>query len=141
MSVPSASLRLGLPVATIMPSITFAQKHVEITVAKSALSLVEHLERFGLIRFYSGQRFHQRRSSFVGSAAGLLSGSRRREYNNCGGDRDDHEFSDHSIPPVASSDERGPYTPISRPWLIRSEAARAFNLMSITQPKRSPYQV
>jgi hypothetical protein len=47
-------------------------KHVEISIPKSAFSLVEHVERFGLIRSHSGNRFHQHGLGFFGRTAGLL---------------------------------------------------------------------
>src|SRR5271154_6505939 len=80
-------------------------KHVEVSIAESAFSLVEHLERFGLIRLHSGDCSHQHCPGFICRTAGLLSEGCERECNDCGRDCRHHEFADHRIPPVASSDE------------------------------------
>src|SRR6202034_4288787 len=48
-------------------------KHVEVSIPESAFSLVEHIERFGLIRSRGGACFYQHGPGFVGRSAGLLS--------------------------------------------------------------------
>src|SRR3984957_7426577 len=78
-------------------------KHIEVPISESAFSLVEHVERFGLIRFHSGDCFYQHGLGFVGRAMGLLGESRGRERD----ERGHPEFTDHSVPPVAVSDEGG----------------------------------
>src|SRR5580692_5665811 len=69
-------------------------KHIEVPVSESPFSLVEHVKRFGLIRFHSGDCFYQHGPGFVGRTAGLglLSESRGRERDDRGQHRGDPEF-------------------------------------------------
>src|SRR5580692_7175711 len=71
-------------------------KHIEVPISESPFSLVEHVKRFGLIRFHSGDCFYQHGPGFVGRTAGLLSKSRGRERDDRGQHRG--EFTDHSVP-------------------------------------------
>ena len=49
-SVPSNCFALG-PTATNLPSLSIEAEWIEVTVQESALSVVEHCKRFGLVRF------------------------------------------------------------------------------------------
>jgi hypothetical protein len=64
------------------------------------------LSAFRLIRLHSDDCSHQHGLGFVGRTVGLLGdrpGRERKHRCRRGGDR---EFTDHGVPPLASSDER-----------------------------------
>jgi hypothetical protein len=91
-------LALGLPSATTLPSLTLAQN---VAVAESALSLVEHVERFGLVGFHGRDRLHEHRLGLIGRAeACLLSEGHWRERENCRRRGGDDDCAKHEILPT-----------------------------------------
>ena len=57
-------MALGLPIATSLAVAEVRAKYVEVTIQEPALSLVEHIERFGLVRLHGGYSLHQHRFGF-----------------------------------------------------------------------------
>jgi hypothetical protein len=78
-------------------------KDVEVPVQEPAFSLVEHIERLGLVRFLGSDRLHQHLFGFGGGAAGLLCESGWRERKDHGRRRSDPERAKHRAPPRLAS--------------------------------------